>query len=305
MERQVAQGLYKRKFLHAPVTLTCWVVAMINLKSCITLLCLVAFLGGAMPARAWGPIGHRVSARIAEQNIDGATRARIELILGAETLREAANVPDEQRSNPAAFWQEQAGPWHYVTLPAGARAGDLAHPPEGDAATALAEFTGILRDPGAEQAEKARALRFVVHIVADLHQPLHVGNGSDRGGNDLFVLWDGVPRTLHHVWDESLIGHKQLSAAEYTERLTGRMTPADVIGWWETDPAAWMQESADLRERIYPASGGELGEGTADDPLRLSHWHYVYDWTPAMEQRLAQSGIRLAAYLDWVFAGAQ
>lgn len=278
---------------------------MVISKIRIVLLCLAAFFGGAMPAHAWGPIGHRVSAEIAEQNVSGATRAQIALILGTQSLREASTVPDEQRSNPDVFWQDWAGPWHYVTLPVGSPAAELEHPAEGDAASALAQFTAILRSPDFDQAEKARALRFIVHIVSDLHQPLHVGKGDDRGGNDVFVLWDGTLRNLHYVWDESLIAQKQLSASEYAGQLSARTKPADVIGWWQADPSKWIEESAQLRDRIYPASGGELGEGTADNPIRLSHWQYAWEWTPSMEQRLAQSGVRLAAYLDWVFAGVE
>ncbi len=254
------------------------------------------------PAHAWGPIGHRVSARIAEDNVSGRTRAEIAAILGHENLPEASTRPDEERSNPALFWQETASPFHYVTLPPGTAVEHMAHPLEGDALTALDGFVATLRDDTASQADKALALRFVVHIVADLHQPLHAGNGSDRGGNDFITDWFDNVTNLHWVWDEGMILRQQLPASEYTARLERRIGPQQVIAWWQADPAIWVGESAALRDRVYPETEGEVGEGTQVSPAMIGY-RYHWTWMPVVEERLAQSGIRLAAYLDWVFAG--
>jgi hypothetical protein len=261
-------------------------------------------VAAASPAAAWGPIGHRVSAELAERNISGRTRAQVEEILGSERLAEAATWPDEQRSNPDAFWRETASPFHYVTLPPGQRADQLAHPPEGDAASALERFTAVLRDPAASRDDKARALRFVVHIVADLHMPLHAGKPGDRGGNDVKVLWFDAPQNLHWVWDEGILNRQQLSFSEYADRLEARTTPEQVIAWWDPRPATWIDESTALRDRVYPATGGNFGLGTAASPVVLS-WDYEWQWRPSLEQRLQQGGVRLAAYLDWVFANNQ
>jgi len=263
----------------------------------------LALTVSAAPASAWGPVGHRITAQIAQDNVSGHTRARIEQIIGGEELPEAATWPDDQRSNPAPFWQETASPWHFVTLPPGQAAEQLEHPPEGDALTALQAYTATLRDPAASAEDKATALRFVVHIVGDLHMPLHVGRPGDRGGNDVRVQWFDLPQqNLHWVWDEGIILKQQLSFSEYAERLERRMTPAEVVEWWNVEPAVWMDESAALRDRLYPATSEEAGLGTRESPVRLS-WQYAYDWTPSTELRLQQAGVRLAAYLDWVFAG--
>lgn len=255
----------------------------------------------SFPAQAWGPTGHRVSASIAEDNISGRTRAHIRAILGSESLAEGSTWPDEQRPNPLAFWQQEAGPYHYVTLPEGQSVEQLMHPPEGDAATALERFSATLRDPAASREEKALALRFIVHIISDLHMPLHVGNGTDRGGNDFIVDWFDEVTNLHWVWDEGMILRQQLSYSEYTERLSARIGPEETLLWWDADPDVWMAESAALRDRIYPEVSGEFGMGTAEAPLRLGRtYHWL--WIGTAEHRLAQSGIRVAAYLDWVFA---
>lgn len=262
--------------------------------------CLILLMATS-PAAAWGPVGHRVSAELAERNIDGRTRAHIVQILGGEGLAEAATAPDDERSNPDPFWQRTASPFHYVTLAPGEAAGHIAHPPEGDAVTALEQFTATLRDSGASREDKALALRFVVHIVGDLHMPLHAGKPGDRGGNDVKVSWFGEPNNLHWVWDEGIILRQQLSFTEYAERLSRRTTPAEVLAWWDARPATWIDESAALRDRIYPETGGEHGAGTAESPVALS-WDYQWAWRPSVELRLQQAGVRIAAYLDWVFA---
>ena len=258
----------------------------------------------AAPAAAWGPVGHRITAQIAQDNVSGQTRARIAQILGHEELPEAATWPDEQRSNPDAFWQTTSYPWHFVTIPVGQAPEHLEHPSEGDAETALESFTAVLRDPAASPEDKARALRFVVHIVGDLHQPLHVGKPGDRGGNDVKVRWfdDPVVQNLHWVWDEGMIRRQELSFSEYAARLEARMTAEQVVAWWNVEPDTWMAESAALRDRIYPAPSERDGAGTPEAPFVMRYW-YPYEWTPEMELRLQQSGIRTAAYLDWVFAG--
>lgn len=263
-------------------------------------LCAIAF-AAASPAGAWGPTGHRVSGELAERNIGGRTRAAIEQILGGESLSEASTWPDEERSNPDPFWRETASPFHYVTLPPGETADRLVHPPEGDALTALERFTVVLRDPAAGREDKALALRFVVHIVGDLHMPLHVGKPGDRGGNDVRVQWFDRADNLHWVWDEGIILHQQLSYREYTDRLDTRTTPAEVLQWWDPRPTTWIDESAALRDRLYPATSVERGLGTEESPVRLS-WSYVWQWRPSVDLRLQQAGVRLAAYLDWVFA---
>lgn len=255
----------------------------------------------AAPALAWGPIGHRVAAAIAQDNVDGRTRAAIAQILGDETLSEASTWPDEQRSNPAQFWQETASPYHYVTLAPGTAAEDIAHPAEGDALTALERFRAVLRDPAASQEDKALALRFVVHIVSDLHMPLHAGKPGDRGGNDVVADWFGTRTNLHWIWDEGMILRQQLSFSEYAERLDRRIAPEETLAWWNARPETWIDESAALRDRLYPETGAELGMGTAEAPVRIGN-RYQWQWLPVAEERLQQAGVRLAAYLDATFA---
>ena len=259
-------------------------------------LCAAAIMAACTPtpAFAWGKTGHRVVAAIADTHLSGLTRAHVKELLGVESLDEAANWPDEMRSDPHPFWQKTSTPWHYVTL--NGITYDHA-PPEGDALQALIFFRRLLKDPKASLADKQLALRFIVHLVGDLHQPLHVGKCCDRGGNDVKVKWFGRDTNLHAVWDSAIVDEEQLSFTELAAKLQRHTRNEDVIAWWNANPRAWISESAQIRDTVYPQPNPK----DPSLPPELSY-SYVYAFTPVMERRLKQAGVRLAAYLNDVYA---
>ena len=240
------------------------------------------------PAYAWGPIGHRITGAIADENLSGVARANVRVLLGFEDLAEAATWPDDMKSDPAEYWQKKAGPWHYVTVRQGEDYQSSDAPPEGDAISALSRFTTTLRNPKASVENKRIALRFIVHIIGDLHQPLHAGGGNDRGGNDLKVTWFGRSTNLHSVWDSAMIEQRSLSYSEYARWLSRRIMPEQLIDWSDPAPSVWVHESIALRKTIYPT-----------DP-NIS-WDYAYQHRAEMDDRLKRGGIRIAAYLNWAF----
>jgi len=248
----------------------------------------LAALLSAEPVFAWGKIGHRVSAEIAERRLSEEARAAISELMGGESLAEASTWPDFMRSSEEPFWRE-AGPYHFVTVPDGTVYDPANAPPEGDAYTALQSLSAVLTDASAPVEERRRALRFVVHIIADLHQPLHAGNGRDRGGNEVTVVWfDERVTTLHLAWDEDMVEHEQLSYTEMTDWLDAKITPDLEAAWMEPDPLVWIAESVAVRDSIYP------------DDAKLS-WDYVFEHRALMRERLSQGGVRTAAYLNSLF----
>lgn len=257
----------------------------------------VAFAAVPTPALAWGKTGHRVVAALADPQLSGLARAHVKELLGVDSLDEAATWPDDMRSAPGPFWQKTATPWHYVTL--NGIVYDHA-PSEGDALEALNRFRATLRDPAASLSDKQLALRFIVHLVGDLHQPLHVGKCCDKGGNEVKVKWFGRDLNLHSVWDSALVDEEQLSFTEMAAKLRRHTSNADVVAWWDINPRDWISESAQLRETVYP-------EPNRKDPKALPElsYGYVYKYTPLMEQRLKQAGVRLAAYLNDIYSSPQ
>ena len=261
------------------------------------------------PALAWGKTGHRVIAAIADTQLSGLARAHVEQILGpGESLDDAATWPDEMRSAPGPFWQKTATPWHYVTV--NGIIYDHA-PPEGDALEALNHFRTVLQDPNASLADKQLALRFIVHLVGDLHQPLHVGRCCDKGGNDVKVTFFGKPTNLHALWDSQLVDDEQLSFTEMAAKLERHIGPEDVVKWWDINPRDWISESAEIRDTVYPTKGdmpkpAKRRKAKKSEPVLPDlSYSYVYRFTPVIERRLSQGGVRLAAYLNALFAEPQ
>jgi hypothetical protein len=264
------------------------------MKARYLLACLALAGAAPSPALAWGKTGHRVVAALADAQLSGLARAHVKELLGVESLDEAATWPDDMRSAPGQFWQKTATPWHYVTL--NGIVYDHA-PPEGDALDALNRYRATLQDPNANIADKQLALRFIVHLVGDLHQPLHVGKCCDKGGNEVKVNWFGRDLNLHSVWDSALVEEEQLSFTELAAKLQRHTSNADVLAWWDINPRDWISESAQLRETVYP----ERNRKDPKAPPELSYG-YVYKYTPLMEQRLKQAGVRLAAYLNDIYS---
>lgn len=237
---------------------------------------------------AWGQTGHRITGAIAEQYLTDEARAAIQQLLPHESLAEASTYADEMKSNPDDFWQKEAGPYHYVTVPKGKHYHEVGAPEQGDAYTALNRFSKTVKDKNASLEDRQIALRFIVHIIGDLHQPLHAGNGTDRGGNDfkLSFFWDDS--NLHRVWDSGLIDRRQLSYTEWTNWLSKKITPEQAAEWNTTDPLVYIAESIEIRDVIYP------------ETEKLS-WDYLYQHLPIATERLQEGGVRIAAHLNELF----
>ena len=191
----------------------------------------IALLGLAIShtdAWAWGQTGHRVTGKIAENYLSQRAQEEIQKLYPDASLAEISTFADEERSNASAFWRFTAGPWHYVTVPEGKTYPDVGAPEKGDALTALAQFAKTLKDPKAKLEDKQLALHFSVHIIGDLHQPLHAGNGTDKGGNDEKVEFFWEESNLHRVWDSGMIDRQQLSYTEWSDWLGRKISNQQV-----------------------------------------------------------------------------
>lgn len=241
------------------------------------------------PAWGWGQTGHRVTGAIAQQYLSPLSQAAVAELLPHSSLAEASTYADEMRSNPSEFWQRTSTHWHYVTVPQGKNYVEVGAPTQGDAVSALKAYTEVLKRDSSTLEEKRLALRFVVHIIGDLHQPLHAGDGSDRGGNDVKVNFFWQNSNLHRVWDSQMLDQRKLSYTEWTSWLTEQITPSDIRSWAATDPLVWIEESIQIRDTIYPEDANSM------------NYDYLYHHLPIAKQRLQMAGIRLAMYLNQTF----
>jgi hypothetical protein len=239
---------------------------------------------------AWGANGHRIVAAIAERHLLPVTRMRIAELLGPAPLARWGEWADKYRATDEG---RHTAPWHYVNVPDGERYEPATFEEPRDIIQALEQQESILADRSRPTAERARALKLLIHFVADVHQPLHVGRADDRGGNDVDVRWFGMSTNLHTLWDTHLLEHHRLSYTEYTAFLDFA-SPADVAAWLHSDYVDWAHESMAVRDSVYtlPAARG-------DDVPDL-RWDYADAMTPIMERRLVQAGIRLAGVLNRV-----
>jgi len=238
---------------------------------------------------AWGQTGHRVSGQIAELYLSDNAKQELKSLLNNESLAEVSTYADEMRSNPSHFWQKIAGPYHYVTVPADKTYAEVGAPEQGDAVSALNMYKQILLSNTASRSDKQLAVKMITHIIGDLHQPLHSGNGTDRGGNDFKLEFFWENSNLHRVWDSGLIDRKKLSFTEWTAFLAPKITEEQAQAWMTSDPLVYIAESVKIRDMIYP------------EDQQLS-WQYLYDHSPTMKKRLQQAGVRIAAYFNSIYS---
>jgi hypothetical protein len=237
------------------------------------------------PAMAWGPTGHRVVGRIAERHLTPEAARAVAALIGPRSLAQVSTWPDDVRSDPN--WKK-AEPWHFISIDDAETLATTARDEKGDILEAMERFEKVLRDPQADRQAKEEALKFLVHFVGDVHQPLHVGRRGDRGGNSVTILWFREASNLHSVWDGGMIDSTKLSFSELAE-FVDHPTPEEVAAWQRATYADWIQESFDARTQVYDTGNCDLG------------YDYIFKNMPLVERRLLQAGVRLAGLLNSIF----
>jgi hypothetical protein len=308
--------------------------------------CLFVFVFASLPApaRAWGCEGHQVVALLAEKHLTPHALSMAKKILSegpidpslnryckpgaVDALADASTWPDDIRA-----LRPETAPWHYVDIPLGTTRRDVEQfcdPKEGCVTRAITDQLAILRSADADPQKRADALRFVIHFVGDLHQPLHATTNNDQGGNCVPVaFFDLLPQlrnpqtesyapNLHGVWDTNIL-------AKATEGKTVDQVASDLDQSFRRKIARWQEGSGDIdtwawesyqlaTKKVYgklpvriPAEAPQPVMSCADDNhisarmLKLNeHLDEPYQNTaaPIVRQRLAQAGARLALLLN-------
>jgi len=253
----------------------------------------VVVLSGPVPARAFGPTGHRIVGYVADLYLCPQTRVALKPLLAGRTLAEAGTWPDRIRRLPE--WQHTR-PWHYINVSDRGSVEREARRSTDNVLAALARFEAELGDTSLGNQQRSVALRFVAHFVADIHQPLHVGRAGDRGGNEIPVRIGKRKTNLHAVWDAELL------------RITGSLGPrqwvhrqpltdaAEVLRRQQAGPLDWARESQALRPRVYAF------DRDGEAPYSLSP-DYLEGARELVAERLQVAGIRLAGRLNAAFPG--
>lgn len=241
---------------------------------------------------AWGPEGHIIVAKIAANRLSPSAKAGVKQLLGRHTLDSVANYADQirqQRPSTAA--------WHFVDIPKDVTdydpQRDCKATPQGDCVIAeIARAQNDLKNRALTKTRRAEALKFIVHFVGDMHQPLHCSDNNDRGGNDVKVKFLGKPSNLHRVWDSDIIDNSHLAAEEYSAQLDSWLDAEDTSAIEKGTTVKWALAAHTLaHDDAYNApSDGDLDTA------------YIDANQPIVEQQLAYAGLRLAAMLNAAFA---
>lgn len=255
-----------------------------------TLLLWICLLGCCFPMTAsddWGRNGHRATGEIAEAHLTAKAKRAINKLLNGKSLALISTYADEIKSDTS---YRKFGPWHYVNFPFDKTYQTHPKSEKGDIIMAINNCISVLKLKTSTKAEKIFHLKMLVHLMGDLHQPLHIGLSEDRGGNDFQVQWFDEGTNLHAVWDTKLIDSYKMS---YTELAANRaqLTQARLDFIRSGTVIDWMNESRELCKNVY--STAKVGD-------ELSY-RYMYAYMDIVRSQLQKGGIRLAAVLNDIF----
>jgi hypothetical protein len=242
---------------------------------------------------SWSRIGHHVVARMAEERLTPHALVVVHNLLGPDvSLADISTWADEQREIPGT------GPWHYVNVPITESRYDPRFCQRGGCIVSkIEDFKRVLRDPKAGTTERQQALKFLIHFIADLHQPLHVGDTERKGGNLIQVRFYDVGSNLHRVWDSQIMERYSASEQVWIGDLNALTTPKLAAGWSKGTLEDWATESLQVAKEAYclPGAKSVMKAGTklGDDYCRFA--------LPIIQKQLAKAGIRVAWTLNEIF----
>lgn len=245
------------------------------------------FIAGIAPhAVQWGRVGHAITGAVAQQHLTDTARAEVERILGDRSIVDATTWMDRVRSTEE---YAHTADWHWVTVPSDTTYDETTKNPNGDLIAELERMIAALHEGDLSPEVEREYLMMVIHMVGDVHQPLHVGTGTDRGGNDALVEWMGTSSNLHRVWDTDMIVSWNDDYAVWADAIN-HPTNAQVEDWQRATVRRWAEESMDYREAVYDLP--------AD---RRIGWTYRNERLPMVEKRLLQAGVRIAGVLNAIY----
>lgn len=245
-------------------------------------------------ALAWGAEGHRVAGQIAESYLTPKAHKAVQEILNGQSVAMESNWADFIKSDPNYNYLSS---WHYVDFD---KAYDypqmqefLKHDTNTDAYTKLNFLITELKKKELSRANRLLYLRMLIHIVEDVHQPMHTAHTEDKGGNDIKVNWGNNPNptNLHAVWDSQLIEFQQLSYTEYAAWIN-HSTATQRADWQKAPISKWLYESNQLAEKIYT----DTKNGDTINPYK-----YTFNNIETVNRQLLKAGVRLAGILNSIF----
>tara|TARA_R110002073_G_scaffold15953_2_gene62091 strand:- start:24038 stop:24820 length:783 start_codon:yes stop_codon:yes gene_type:complete len=235
----------------------------------------------------WGQTGHRVVGEIAHKNLTKKAKRNLIKLLGKEGLALISTYADEIRSDRK---YNGFSTWHYVNFKDGETYEASTKNPKGDLIKGIKKCQEIISDANSSKEDKIFYLKMLVHLVGDLHQPLHVGRGEDRGGNSIKVKWFRGNTNLHSVWDTKMIESFNMTYSELTSNLN-KFSKNQKKAIQEGSVLDWVNETRITTMKVYNSA-------KVDENLS---YRYMYDHFTTVKIQLQKGGLRLAKVLNDLF----
>jgi hypothetical protein len=241
---------------------------------------------------AWGVTGHRVVGEIAYSHLTAKAKKNLQKILGNESVAMASNWADFIKSDSTYDYLYN---WHFININDKLNYEQftqrLRNDTAVDAYTKLTMIIDTLKNKALPGDSKLLYLRLLIHIVGDLHQPMHVARLSDLGGNRVRVQWFNQPSNLHRVWDEQLVDFQQLSYTEFAAAINFS-TKEQRKAWQQQPVSDWIFDTYQATQKVY--------DYIKEENPKLSY-KYNFDHVDMLKSQLLKGGVRLAGILNQLF----
>lgn len=251
------------------------------------LIVLISFSYQANASKIWGPTGHRVVGEIAQDYLKPRVKRKLKKLLKKKSLAFLSTYADEIKSDKR---YNEFYTWHYVNIPLDEDYDASKANPKGNLVTGIEYCKKVIKDKNSSDDDKAFYLKLLIHLIGDLHQPMHIGLAEDRGGNDFKVQWHYKDTNLHAVWDYKMIDRFDMSYKELAQNAD-ILTKEQVKNLQEGTIIDWLNEVHQLTREVYKSV--EKGEN-----LR---YRYSYKYMNVVRSQLQIGGIRLAKVLNELF----
>lgn len=235
----------------------------------------------------WGQTGHRTVGKIASKHLTSKTKRKIRKLLKGQSLAFVSTFADEIKSDKkyGKFYT-----WHFINMPLDSNYEQSEKHPDGDLVTGINTCIEVIKDKNSSREDKAFYLKMLVHFIGDLHQPLHIGQKEDRGGNRISVKWFGRKTNLHSVWDTKMLDGFKMSYIELAANADD-LSRNQIKALQEGTVIDWVNETHKLTKKIYASA-------KKDEDLR---YRYSYDHLTTARTQLQKAGIRLVKVLNDIF----
>ncbi len=235
----------------------------------------------------WGKTGHRAVAEIANQYLSEKAKANIKLLLHGQSLAAASTYADEIKSDEQF---DEFKSWHYANVPFDKTYLEADKNEDGDIVIGIQYCINVLKDSASDEDDKTFYLKMLIHLMGDMHQPLHFGLKEDLGANRFYVNWFGDNSNFHRVWDSEMIDSYGMSYSEMAINKTV-LSPDEIQSYAKGKLIDWVEDTRQLTKKVYDSAEHRENLG----------YRYMYDWHDTLNLQIHKAGIRLAKVLNGIF----